>query len=96
MSRNPRSWLAFRMALGICGAALVVLPLGLWNAWLWSIGGVAMFFVAVLLPPARPVTTIEDKERELGSPAQVSGEMQPDGGHRDAGPEKPKRRAAGA
>ncbi len=81
LRRDPRSWLAFRIALGITGAALVVLPLGLWNAWLLSIAGLAMFMAAALLPPARPDRSVDDKARELGALVVVSGgDYQPGNG----------------
>src|ERR1700749_3147716 len=49
---NAQSWMAFRIFLGFAGAALVVLPLSLWNSWLAAIAGLAMFLAAILLPPA--------------------------------------------
>jgi len=73
LRRNPRSWLAFRFALGLFGPALVLLPLGFQYAWLFSIAGVAMFLAAFLLPPARPDTRVPDKARELGARAVVDG-----------------------
>src|SRR5438477_6801742 len=50
---SPSAWTAFRILLGTAGAALVVLPLSLWNAWAFAIVGLALFLVAVLLPPLR-------------------------------------------
>jgi len=71
--RNPQSWLAFRMFLGFAGAALVILPLSLWNSWLAGIAGLGMFFAAVLLPPAKPNTVANDKARELNALVVVNG-----------------------
>jgi hypothetical protein len=65
--RDPRAWLAFRIALGLLGASLVVVPLGLWNSWLAAAFGLALFMVAVLLGPAAPTTTLDDKAREWGA-----------------------------
>ena len=51
--RNAQSWMAFRIFLGFAGAALVILPLSLWNSWLAAIAGLGMFMAAILLPPAK-------------------------------------------
>jgi hypothetical protein len=48
---SPSAWTGFRILLGIAGAALVVLPLSLWNAWAFAPVGLALFLLAVLLPP---------------------------------------------
>jgi hypothetical protein len=50
---SPSAWTGFRILLGIAGAALVVLPLSLWNAWAFAPVGLALFLLAVLLPPLR-------------------------------------------
>src|SRR5580658_10603936 len=71
--RNPQSWMAFRVFLGFTGAALVVLPLGLWNSWLAAIAGLGMFMAAILLPPAKPHNVSDDKARELGALVIVNG-----------------------
>jgi hypothetical protein len=73
LRRNPRSWLVFRVALGFAGAALVVLPLSLWNSWIVAIVGLAMFTAAILLPPAKIGTTADRKARELGALFIVNG-----------------------
>jgi hypothetical protein len=71
--RNPQSWMAFRIFLGFAGAALVILPLSLWNSWLAAIAGLGMFLAAILLPPARPHTVPDEKARELGALVVVNG-----------------------
>ena len=71
--RNPRSWMLFRVFLGFAGAALVVLPLGLWNSYLLSLVGLALFIGAILLPPAKPETSVYDKARELGALVVING-----------------------
>jgi len=71
--RNAQSWMAFRIFLGFAGAALVVLPLSLWNSWLAGIAGLAMFLAAILLPPAKPHTIPDDKARELGALVIING-----------------------
>ncbi|HZV86124.1 MAG TPA: hypothetical protein VFF95_01155 [Candidatus Binatus sp.] len=77
--RNAQSWMAFRVFLGFAGAALVILPLSLWNSWLAAIAGLGMFLAAILLPPAPPHTTTDDKARELGALVIVNGgSYQPD------------------
>ncbi len=73
LRRNPRSWLVFRVALGFAGAALVILPLSLWNSWTAGIVGLAMFTAAILLPPAKPGTSADGKARELGTLFVLNG-----------------------
>ena len=70
---NARSWMAFRIILAFAGAALVILPLSLWNSWLAGIAGLAMFLAAILLPPAKPYAAPDDKARELGALVVVNG-----------------------
>src|SRR5262249_40262631 len=71
--RDEHSWLAFRILLGLAGAALVILPLAFWNSWLAAIAGLAMFLAAVLAPPALPETDIDAKSRELEALVVVNG-----------------------
>jgi hypothetical protein len=71
--RNAQSWMAFRIFLGFAGAALVILPLSLWNSWLAGIAGLAMFLAAILLPPAEPRTIPDEKARELSALVIVNG-----------------------
>jgi hypothetical protein len=71
--RNAQSWMAFRIFLGFAGAALVILPLSLWNSWLAAIAGLAMFLAAILLPPAEPRIIPDEKARELGALVIVNG-----------------------
>ena len=71
--RNPRSWMLFRIFLGVAGAALVVLPLGLGTSFVPAIVGLAMFISAILLPPAKPATNAGDKAHELGALVVVNG-----------------------
>ena len=61
------------MILGFAGAALVVLPLSLWNSWLAAIAGLGMFLAAILLPPVPAHSLAEEKARELGAQAIVDG-----------------------
>jgi hypothetical protein len=70
---NPQSWMAFRVFLGFAGAALVILPLSLWNSWLAAIAGLAMFLAAILLPPAKSHPDPDEKARELGALVIVNG-----------------------
>ncbi len=71
--RNPRSWMLFRIFLGVAGAALVILPLGAWSSYAPAIAGLLLFVSAILLPPAKPVTNVDDKARELGALVVVNG-----------------------
>jgi hypothetical protein len=73
LRRDERSWTAFRVLLGVAGAALVILPLAFWNSWLAAIAGLALFLTAALLPPVTSATTVDDKARELGALVVVNG-----------------------
>src|SRR5260370_13549250 len=71
--RNARSWTLFRIFLGVAGAAMVILPLGAWSSYAPAVIGLVMFVSAILLPPAKPVTHVDDKVRELGALVVVNG-----------------------
>lgn len=71
--RNSRSWMLFRIFLGIAGAALVVLPLGFGTSFIPAIVGLAMFIGSILLPPAKPDVKSDSKARELGTLVVVNG-----------------------
>lgn len=73
LRRDDRYWTAFRILLGISGAALVVLPLSLWNSWLAAPAGLAMFLASILLPTSEPHTRVGDKASELGALVVVNG-----------------------
>jgi hypothetical protein len=73
LHRNEKSWALFRVALGFFGAALVVLPLGLWKGWLTAIFGLLLFVASILLPPAETESATDRKARELGAQTVVSG-----------------------
>ena len=73
LRRNPRSWRFFCILLGIAGAALVILPLGLGNNYAYALIGMVLFIAAILLPPAKPVMNANDKARELGALVVVNG-----------------------
>jgi hypothetical protein len=73
LRRDRRSWLAFRIVLAITGAALVILPLSLWNSWTAGIAGLALFLAAILLPDAKPDTTLTDTAARLGALVIVNG-----------------------
>jgi hypothetical protein len=76
--RNENSWAVFRFVLACFGAALVVLPLGLWKGWIVAIFGLILFVAAILLPPAEIESGTDRKARELGAQTVVSGgEYQP-------------------
>ncbi len=83
LRRNPRSWMLFRVFLGIVGAALVILPLGWSNSYLLSLVGLILFTSSVLLPPAKPEISVDDKARELAALVVVNGGSYAPGG---AGP----------
>jgi hypothetical protein len=73
LRRNPHSWRLFCILLGIAGAALVILPLGLGNNYFYALVGMVLFIAAILLPPAKPVFSADDKARELGALVVVNG-----------------------
>lgn len=70
---NAQSWMALRIFLGVAGAALVVLPLSLWNSWLAAPAGLIMFLAAILLPPAVSHLDPDEKARELGALVVING-----------------------
>src|SRR5467141_753968 len=71
--RNPRSWMLFRIFLALAGASLVIVPFGAWSSYAPAVVGLAMFVSAILLPPAKPATSADDKARELGALVVVNG-----------------------
>lgn len=73
LRRNEKSWTAFRIVLGILGAAMVILPLSFGNGLLTAILGLALFVAAVLIPSTQPSTSNDDKARELGALVVVNG-----------------------
>lgn len=78
LHRNEKSWTLFRVALGLGGAAVVVLPLSLWNGWITASFGLVMFLTSILLPPAETESATDRKALELGAQTVVSGgEYQP-------------------
>src|SRR5260370_38062112 len=77
LRRNPRSWMLFRIFLGVAGAALVVLPVGLGTSFVPAIIGLAMFISAILLPPAKPDTSADDKPPDLPPPLALNPRRSP-------------------
>jgi hypothetical protein len=73
LRRNPKVWMFFRIFLGLVGASLVIVPVGMGNSFFLSVLGLAMFIGAILLPPAEPNTNTDDKARELGAFVVVNG-----------------------
>ena len=73
LRHSARSWMFFRIFLGIAGAALVIMPLSLWNSYVPSLVGLVAFTAAILLPPAKFTTSVDDKARELGALIVVNG-----------------------
>lgn len=70
---KTRSWMLFRIALGLGGAALVIFPVASGNNYLFSVVGLVMFVTAILLFPAKLRATREEKARELGAAVVVDG-----------------------
>jgi len=73
LHRNEKSWTLLRIALACLGAAIVVLPLSLWNGWITASFGLLLFVLAILLPPAQLESATDRKARELGAQTVVSG-----------------------
>jgi len=73
LHRNEKSWTLFRIALACLGAAIVILPLSLWNGWITASFGLLLFVVAILLPPSQVESATDRKARELGAQTVVSG-----------------------
>ncbi|HEX3543749.1 MAG TPA: hypothetical protein VHT31_04410 [Candidatus Acidoferrum sp.] len=73
LRRDERSWVIFRMVLGVCGAALVVLPIGFFGSYFLAIAGLVAFIVAILLPPPKATSITDDKARELGALTVIDG-----------------------
>jgi hypothetical protein len=71
--RNEQSWTLFRVALGFFGAALVILPIGLWHGYFTAVFGLLVFVLSILLPPAELESATDRKARELGAQTVVSG-----------------------
>jgi hypothetical protein len=71
--RSARSWMLFRVFLGVAGAALVLVPLTSWNSYVLPIAGLVLFVSAILLPPAKPQMSADAKAHELGASAVVDG-----------------------
>jgi hypothetical protein len=71
--RNPRSWILFRMLLGVGGAALVIVPLGTWSSYAPAVIGLTMFISAILLPAAKLEAIADDKAHKLGALVVVNG-----------------------
>lgn len=70
---TPGAWTASRILLGIFGACLVVLPLSLWNAWAFAPVGLALFLLAVLLPPIRQDRGTAAAVQQLGAYLVLDG-----------------------
>src|ERR1700726_3912259 len=73
LRRDERSWIIFRLMLGIFGAALVVLPIGFFGSYFLALAGLAAFIVAILLPPPKATSGTDDIARELGALVVVDG-----------------------
>ena len=70
---TPGAWMALRVAAGITGAGLVVLPLSLWNAWAFAPVGLVLFLLAVLVPPIRQDRGTSEAIQQLGAYRVLDG-----------------------
>ena len=73
LRHNPRLWVFFRIFFGVAGAALVLVPLVSGNNYVLPIVGLVLFVSAILLPPAKPQITVDEKCRELCALVVVNG-----------------------
>lgn len=73
LRRNEKTWTAFRIVMGMLGAALVILPLSLWNGLFMAVFGLGLFIASILIPAAQPSTSRDDKARQLGALVVVHG-----------------------
>jgi hypothetical protein len=73
LRRDERSWVIFRMVLGVFGASLVVLPIGFFGSYFLAVAGLVAFIVAILLPPPKATSVTDDKARELGALTVIDG-----------------------
>ncbi len=73
LRRNPSSWFAFRLFLGVLGAALVLLPLALPESWIASIVGLVLFLTSILLPPAYQEEPASDSARSSSEQITLTG-----------------------
>jgi hypothetical protein len=73
LRRNEHSWTMFRTVLGFFGAALVVLPIGFYTSYFLAVIGLVIFITAILLPPVKDDTAVDEKARELGALVVVNG-----------------------
>jgi hypothetical protein len=73
LRRNEKTWTAFRIVMGMLGAALVILPLSLWNGLFMAVFGLGLFIASILIPSAQPSTSRDDKARQLGALVVVNG-----------------------
>jgi hypothetical protein len=71
--RNLRSWVFFRIVLGLSGAVLVLFPIASGNSYVFSVVGLVMFVSAILFFPGKERAALEEKARELGALAVVDG-----------------------
>src|SRR5256885_958537 len=71
--RNPHSWFAFRLFLGLFGAALVLLPLALPENWIASNFGLAIFLTSILLPPLSETTSEPQLSRPIAGQLVLTG-----------------------
>lgn len=82
LRRNPSSWFAFRLILGVLGAALVLLPLALPESWIAAIVGLVLFLTSILLPPARQQEAATETTRVPADQLVLTGAEYSDAGGR--------------
>ena len=71
--RETRSRMFFRIVLGLAGAALVIFPVASGNSYIFSVAGLVMFIAAIMLVPAKPRMSLQEKARELGAQIVADG-----------------------
>lgn len=73
LRRQPRVWMAMRIALGIIGAMMVMAPLGRISSWIVGVLGLGLFVVAALAGASRADNSVDNRARELGALVTVNG-----------------------
>src|SRR5262249_6910077 len=73
LRRQFRVWNVMRVVVALLGALLVVAPgSGASGRWI-AVVGLALFLVALLLPPSEKGKSVDDQARELGALVVVNG-----------------------
>src|SRR5574337_1551925 len=73
LRRRRKLWNAIRAGVALLGATLVVVPMAGTSSWFVGACGLALFFLALLAPPAKQQKSVDEQARELGALVVVNG-----------------------